>query len=113
MDLELITDCDVELVFVHPWVFGEVKEVRVPKGITPTSTSSSKPDGSDTGITAYTSEEKEIDITENNNVTQEQETKDCSMSLLRLTECQTKDSVPKVQNTMNRRHSGRKRTVTD
>ena len=113
MDLELITDCDVELIFVHPWVFGEVKKVRLPKGIIPTSTSSSKPDGSDTGITVNTSEEKEIDITENNNVTQEQETKDCSVSLLRLTECQTKDSVPKVQNTTNIQCSRRKRTVTD
>ena len=80
MDLELIKNCDVELVFVHPWVFGEVKKVRVPKGILPTSTSSSKPDGSDTGTTANTSEKKEMNITEKSNVTLEQETKDCSMS---------------------------------
>ena len=113
MDLELINDCDAELVFVHPWVFGEVKRVWIPKGIIPTSTSSSKPDGSDTGITAHTSEEKEIDITENSNATQEQETKDCSTSLLRLTGFQTEDSVPKLQNTTNIRRSGRKRTVTD
>ena len=113
MDLELINDCDVELVFVHSWVFGEVKKVRVPKGIIPTSTSRSKPDGSETGITANTSEEKEIDITENSNVTQEQETKDCIVSLLRLTEFQTNDSVPKVQNATNIRRSGRKLTVTD
>ena len=106
MDLELINDCDVELVFVHSWVFGEVKKVRIPKGIIPTSTSSSKPDGSDTGITANTSDEKEIDITENSCVTQEQETKDCRVSLLRLTGFQTEDTVPKLQNTTNIRRSG-------
>ena len=27
VDLELIQDCEIELVFVHPWVFGEVKKV--------------------------------------------------------------------------------------
>ena len=114
MDLDLINDCEVELVFVHSWVFGEVKRVRIPKGITPTtSTSSSKPDGSDTGITANTSEEKETGITENSNATQEQETKDCSVSLPRLTGLQTEDSVPKLQNTTNIRCTGRKRTVTD
>ena len=32
VDLELINDCAIELVFVHPWVFGEVKKVRLPKG---------------------------------------------------------------------------------
>ena len=114
MDLELINDCEVELVFVHSWVFGEVKRVRIPKGITPTtSISSSKPDGSDTGITANTSEKKETDITENSNAIQEQETKDCSVSLLRLTGLQPEDSVPKLQNTTNIRRSGRKQTVTD
>ena len=33
IDLELIKDCAIELVFVHPWVFGDVKKVRVPKGL--------------------------------------------------------------------------------
>ena len=113
MDLELIKDCDVELAFVHPWIFGEVKKVRVPKGILPTSTSSSKPDGSDTGTTANTNEKKDMNITEKSNVTLEQETKDCSVSLLRFTEAQTKNSVPKLQNTTNIRRSGRKLTVTD
>ena len=98
---------------MHSWVFSEVKKVRVPKGIIPTSTLLSKPDGSERAITTNTSEEKEIYITENSNVTPEQETKDCSVSLLRLTEFQTKDSVPKVQITTNVRRSGRKRTVTD
>ena len=36
VDIDPICDCEVELVFVHPWVFGEVKKVRVPKGHTVT-----------------------------------------------------------------------------
>ena len=27
VDTDLISDCDIELVFIHPWVFGEVKKV--------------------------------------------------------------------------------------
>ena len=114
MDLELINDCEVELVFVHSWVFGEVKRVRIPKGITPTrSTSSSKPGGSDTDITANTNDKKKTSVTENINATQEQETKDCSVSLTRLAGLQREDSVPKLQNTTNIRCTGRKWTVTD
>ena len=112
MDLELINDCEVELVFVHSWVFSEVKRVRIPKGITPTSTSASKPERSGTEITATatTNDGKETgDI----NATQEQETKDCSVSLTRLTGLEATDSVPKSQNTSNIRRTGRKRTVTD
>ena len=36
IDQELIHDCEIELVFVHPWVCGEVKRVRIPKGTVPT-----------------------------------------------------------------------------
>ena len=85
MDLELINDCEVELVFVHSWVFGEVKRVWIPKGTKPTtSTSESKPEriGTEITATATTNDGKETgDI----NATQEQETKDCSVSLTRLT----------------------------
>ena len=113
MDLELINDCEVELVFVHSWVFGEVKRVRIPKGIKPTtSTSESKPErsGAEITATATTNDGKETgDI----NATQEQETKDCSVSLTRLTGLEATDSVPKLQNTSNIRRTGRKRTVTD
>ena len=53
MDLELLNDCEVELVFVHSWVFGEVKRVRTPKGIKPTTSMlESKPKRSGTEITA-------------------------------------------------------------
>ena len=113
MDLELINDCEVELVFVHPWVFSEVKRVRIPKGTKPTtSTSESKPEriGTEITATATTNDGKETgDI----NATQEQETKDCSMSLTRLTGLEVTDSVPKSQNTSNIRRTGRKQTVTD
>ena len=30
VNLELINDREIELVFVHPWVFGEAKRVRRP-----------------------------------------------------------------------------------
>ena len=51
IDLELIHDCEIELVFVHPWVFGEVKRVRIPKGTVPTSTIPSLHKGKEVGIT--------------------------------------------------------------
>ena len=73
VNLELINDCEIELVFVHPWVFGEVKKVRRPKGTLPSkSTTSPKPTKADTGIT------------ENIKVDQAQETKDCTVTLTRI-----------------------------
>ena len=52
VDIDLIHDCEVELVFIHPWVFGEVKKVQVPKGHTVTElVTQSKPDNKDTSIT--------------------------------------------------------------
>ena len=75
--------------------------------------SSSKPEGSDTDITATTNDKKETGVTENINATQEQETKDCSVSLTRLAGLQTEDSVPKLQTSTNIRRTGRKQTVTD
>ena len=41
VDLELINDCEIELVFIHPWVFGEVKKVRTPKGTLPSMSTTS------------------------------------------------------------------------
>ena len=70
VDLELIQDCEIELVFIQPWVFGEVTKVRVPKGTTPSSTT-----------TLSKQEEKEFGKTENNNANQEREAKDCSVTL--------------------------------
>ena len=67
IDLELIWDCAIELVFVHPWVFGEVKRVRIPKGIMPTSS---------TILTAHKGEN--VGITENSKPHDSIETKDCS-----------------------------------
>ena len=113
MDLELINDCEVELVFVHSWVFGEVKRVRTPKGIKPiTSMLESKPKRSGTEITA-TATTNDGKKTGDINATQEQEPKDCSVSLTRLTGLEATDSVPKLQRTSNIRRTGRKRTVTD
>ena len=66
MDLDLINDCDVELVFVHPWVFGEVKRVWIPKGIIPASgTPITKPTEQNAGITENTSDNDGSGITEN------------------------------------------------
>ena len=70
IDLELICNCAIELVFVHPWVFGEVKRVWIPKGIVPTPS---------TVPTAH--EEKDVGITGNSKPSQPKETKDCSVVL--------------------------------
>ena len=103
VNLELINDCEIELVFVHPWVFGEVKKVRRPKGMLPsTSTMSPKPAKADTGIT------------ENIKVDQAQETKDCTVTLTRIKGLQV-DNLPKppAEETGQMRHTRRKHTVTD
>ena len=103
VDLELINDCEIELVFVHPWVFGEVKKVKMPKGTLPsTSTTSPKCAKNDTGIT------------ENSKVDQAQETKDCTVTLTRIKGAQV-DNLPKppVEETRQMRHTGRRHTVTD
>ena len=72
MDLELIQDCDLELVFVKPWVFGEVKKVRIPKGIVTSTICTTKSDSND------------IVITENDAAKQEKELKECSVPLIRM-----------------------------
>ena len=103
VDLELIKDCEIELVFVHPWVFGEVKRVRRPKGMLPSkSTTSPKPAKADTGIT------------ENIKGDQAQETKDCTVTLTRVKGVQA-DNHPKppVEETGQTKHTRRKHTVTD
>ena len=103
VDLELINDCEIELVFVHPWVFGEVKKVRTPKGTLPsTSTMSPKPAEADTGIT------------ENSKVDQAREIKDCTVTLTRIKGVQV-DNLPKPadEETRQMRRTKRKHTVTD
>ena len=103
VDLELINDCEIELVFVHPWVFGEVKKVRMPKGTLPSmSTTSPKRAKNDTGIT------------ENSKVDQAQETRDCTVTLTRIKGAQVNNlPKPPVEETQQTRCTGRRRTVTD
>ena len=103
VDLELINDCEIELVFVHPWVLGKVKKVRRPKGTLPsTSTMTPKPAKANTGIT------------ENIKVDQAQETKDCMVTLTRIKGVQV-DNLPKppAEETGQTRRTRRKCTVTD
>ena len=103
VDLELINDCKIELVFVHPWVFGEVKKVRRPKGtLLSTSTTSPKRALSDIGIT------------ENSKADQAQETKDCTVTLTRIKGMQVGNLLePPEEETRQMRRTGRKCTVTD
>ena len=103
VDLEFIQDCDIELVFVHPWVFGEVKKVRVHKGIVTTNTASAiKPDNKDTGIT------------ENNKGNIEHGTKDCSVSLTRIEGLRVDVQLtPSVEEDIPMRCTGRKCTIQD
>ena len=76
VDLELIQDCEIELVFIHPWVFGEVKRIRMPKGTVPSmSTMTPKHVKKDAGIT------------ENSKADQSQETKDCTVTITQINEC--------------------------
>ena len=103
VDLELIKDCNVELVFVHPWVFGEVKKVRVPRVTLPSkSTMSLKTVKADTSIT------------ENTKADQAQETKDCTVTLTWIKEVQADNRPnPPTEETGQTRHTRRKSTVTD
>ena len=101
VDLELINDCEIELVFVHPWVFGEVKKVRRPKGTLPlANTTSPKRAKKDTGIT------------ENINMDEVRETMDCTVTSKKGLQ---PDNLPKqsVEETRQTRCTVRKRTVTD
>ena len=76
VDNELIRDCEIELVFVHPWLFGEVKRIQLPKGHTVTDTQDmrqlddNRKGTLDTGIT------ENAPGTEVTNIA----TKDCSFS---------------------------------
>ena len=103
VDLELIQDCEIELVFIHPWVFGEVKRVRMPKGTVPS-----------TSITSPKHSKNDPGITENSKVNQAQETKDCTVTLTRIKEAQA-DNLPRppVEETPQMRCTGRRCTVTD
>ena len=103
VDLELIKDCDVELVFVHPWVFGEVKKVRVPRVTLPSkSTTSSKTIKADTGIT------------ENTKTDQSRKTKDCKVTLTWIKEVQADNHPnPLTKEIKKTRHTRRKSTVND
>ena len=115
IDLDLIQDCPIELVFVRPWIFGEVKKVRIPKGISPTSSTSQN-----------TSEKDKIVITENDKSGELTATKDCSVVLTSQKNSQdsnvsTKLTKPQDANVTPpshlkqpaTRHTSRKRTVTD
>ena len=103
VDLELIQDCDIELVFVHTWVFGEVKRVRILKGIviTPSTVPSLHA-------------EKEASITENNNADQLNETKECSVIITSLEDMQAANVTrPSLDVQPTTRRTGRKHMVTD
>ena len=103
IDLELIRDCAIELVFVHPWVFGEVKRVQIPKGIEPTPS---------TAPTAYKG--KNVGITENSKPSQSNETKECSVVLMTIKKPQDANvTLQSQQEQLTTRCTGRKRTVTD
>ena len=103
IDLELIRDCAIELVFVHPWVFSEVKRVRIPKGIVPTPS---------TTPTAY--EGKNVGITENSKPSQSNETKECSVVLMIIKTLQDANvTLQSQQEQLTTRCTGRKCTVTD
>ena len=103
VDLELINDCEIELVFVHPWVFGEVKKVRKPKGTLPSmSTTPPKPVDANTGRMG------------NSNVDQSPEIKDCTVILTRIKEAQVANlSKPPLEATRQMGRTTRKRTVID
>ena len=103
IDLELIHDCAIELVFVHPWVFGEVKRVQIPKGMVPTPS-----------IVPTAHDVKDVGITENNKPNQSKETKDCNVVLMPIEKLQDANvRRPSLTEHSNTRHTGRKRTVTD
>ena len=100
VDLELINGCEIELLFVHPWVFGEVGR---PKGTLPSmSTMSPKPAEANTGRTG------------NSNVDQSPEIKDCTITLTRIKEAQVANlSKPPLEATRQMGCTRRKCTVTD
>ena len=90
-------------MFVHPWVFGEVKRVQMPKGTVPSmSTMTPKHVKKDAGIT------------ENSKADQSQETKDCTVTLTRIKGVQA-DNLPSppVEEDSQMRRTRRKCTVTD
>ena len=103
IDLELIHNCEIELMFVHPWVFGQVKRVRIPKGTVPTmSTVQSLHKG------------KEVGITEKDKADQSKETKDCSVVLTSIEGTQAANVTrPSLDGHSKTRHTGRKHMVTD
>ena len=115
MDLDLINDCDVELVFVHPWVFGEVKRVRVPKGIIPVpGIPITKTKEQSAGITENTSDDARLNITEKTTAKKAQTAKACSVTLTRIDVSKTSTgSNPDVQVSPPTGRACRKRTVTD
>ena len=100
MRLELINDCAIELVFVHTWVFGEVKRVRIPKGLPP-----AKPTNLDT---------QEVGITGNINPQHQNATRECSVVLRPIRQPQDANEKPPSQpGKPTARQTGRKRQVTD
>ena len=82
VDNKLIKDCDVELVFVHPWLFGEVKRIRIPKGQTLQDTPHMEPKQSTTTSTSKTNTNTNpADITGNDGGTTGNITQECQISL--------------------------------
>ena len=100
INLELINDCAIELVFVHTWVFGEVKRVRIPKGLQPAK--SANADTQDVGITGNINRQHQI------------ATKECSVVLRPIRQSQDANGKPPPQpGKPTARRTGRKRPVTD
>ena len=103
VDLDLIKDCEIELIFVRPWVFGEVKKVRVPRTMLPSESTSAS------GTT-----NAETDITKNTKTDQSRKTKDCMVTLTWIKEVKSDIQPDSVTNKIKRtRHTKRKSTVTD
>ena len=100
IDLELINDCSIELVFVHTWVFGEVKRVHIPKGLPP-----AKPTDLDT---------QDVGITGNDNTQHQFATKECSVVLRPIRQPQdANEELSSQPGKLSARRTSRKRPVTD
>ena len=114
VDNDLTRDCEIELVFIHPWLFGEVKRICLPKGHTAPDTQgtskSGKPNSgtSDTGITENAHSTKTINT----------DTKKCTVPLIQINSATSKSQPSKANNdvptsTEPSRHMHRKCKITD
>ena len=108
VDLELINDCAIELVFVHPWVFGEVRKVRLPKGHV-----AQNPVREQHETLVKTSDIPESSITENVEK-DEITTRGCSIALTCIDDPDLNSQNPTTSTTNQApKRSCRKRTVRD